>query len=56
MRICSLWTHDGHLDVDDVLALPMFAATLSTVSIDGNWCGPANFRTLFKLVYYSLLL
>ena len=50
MDICSLWTHGGHLDVDDVLTLPIFATTLSTLSVDGNWCGPENFRALYKLV------
>lgn len=56
MGICSLWTRQGHLDVDDVLALPMFATTLDTLSIDGNWCGPKNFRALYKLVYSFPLL
>jgi len=51
MDICSLWTGEAHLDVDDVLALPMFAATLGTLGIEGNSCGPENFRALIRLVY-----
>ena len=50
MEICSLWTQEGHLDVDDVLALPMFATTLGTLAIEDNWCGPENFRALYGLV------
>ena len=49
--ICSLWTSEAHLDVDDVLALPMFAATLGNLGMEGNWCGPENFRALIQLVY-----
>ena len=49
--ICSLWTSGVHLDVDDVLALPMFAATLATRAIQANRCGPENFRALIRLVY-----
>ena len=56
MEICSLWTHEGHLDVDDVLTLPMFATTLSTLAIEGNWCGPENFRALCGLVHSLTLL
>ena len=56
MDICSLWTREGHLDIDDVLALPMFATTLGTLSVDGNWCAPENFRTLYKSVHSSTLL
>ena len=56
MEICSLWTQEGHLDVDDVLSLPMFATTLSPVAMEGNWCGPENFRALYRLVYFSSIL
>ncbi len=49
--ICSLWTSEVHLDVDDVLALPMFAAALGTQAIQANWCGPESFRALIRLVY-----
>ena len=50
MEICSLWTHEGPLDVDDVLALPMFVTTLGTLAIEGHQCGPENFRALYGLV------
>ena len=50
MEICSFWTHEDRLDVDDVLSLPMFAATLRTLAIQGNRCSPENFRTLYRLV------
>ena len=56
MEICSLWTNEGHLDVDDVLALPMFATNLGTLAVEGNWCGPENFRALYRLVYSLTLL
>ena len=48
MEICSLWTHEGHLDVDDVLALPMFETALGTLAYEGNWCSPENFRMLYE--------
>ena len=56
MEICSLWKNEGHLDVDDVLALPMFATNLGTLAVEGNWCGPENFRALYRLVYSLTLL
>jgi hypothetical protein len=49
MDICSLWTQEGHLEVDDILALPMFATTLGTLAIQGNSCGQENFRALYRL-------
>ena len=51
MEICSLWTSEAHLDVDDVLALPMFATALGNLAMEGNWCNPENFRALIQLVY-----
>lgn len=56
MEICSLWTNEGHLDVDDVLALPLFSTTLNISTIDNNWCGPENFRALNRLVHSASLL
>ena len=53
--ICSLWKGEAHLDVDDILALPMFATTLGTLAIEGNSCGPGNFRALIRLVYPTYL-
>jgi len=56
MDICSLWTGEGHLDVDDILALPMFATSLGTLAVEGNWCSPENFRALYGLVHSLVLL
>ena len=56
MEICSLWTNEEHFDVDDVLALPMFATNLHTLATEHEWCCPENSRALYRLVYSLTLL
>ncbi|PVF98979.1 hypothetical protein CPB86DRAFT_814291 [Serendipita vermifera] len=48
MQICSFWNSSEHLDVEDILQLPLFTCQLDTVEIMNQLCSLSNFRDLIR--------
>ena len=48
MAICKYWKSNQHLDVQDILNLPLFQCTVETVEVEDNQSTLANFRKLAR--------
>jgi len=52
MAICQFWTSTEHLEVQDILDLPLFQCQLETVDFEEKQATLSNFRMLAR---YALL-
>lgn len=48
MAICQYWHSEEHLEVHDILGLPLFQCQLETVEVEENQSIPNNFRKLAR--------
>ncbi|KIM31026.1 hypothetical protein M408DRAFT_65506 [Serendipita vermifera MAFF 305830] len=48
MAICQYWNSNEHLDVHDILNLPLFKCQLETVEVEDNQSTLGNFRKLTR--------
>lgn len=48
MEICQYWRIEEHLDVQDILDLPLFTCQLETVEVENNQSTLYNFRRLTR--------
>lgn len=48
MAICQYWHSNEHLDVQDILNLPLFQCQLETVEVEDNQSTMSNFRRLAR--------
>ncbi|EJD00190.1 uncharacterized protein FOMMEDRAFT_159840 [Fomitiporia mediterranea MF3/22] len=48
MSICSKWTSDAHLEVEDILKTPLFKATLRHIRTDYGPAGQSTFEAMLR--------